>query len=221
MHAIIDRFFETLHAGLAKIEWVPTDQDIERHEHSFAYHRAGDIEYDLTAYPDETRDGVAIYATVGVTHLELSRLGSEFIGLPPDRTSAFGRTLADLVRERGSPATPYSRWFVRSIDDVGSVAELLCQDVVDHAYPYLFSFSTLDDVIHRLRSERSQVGVGNLAIAAALAGRQSEALDALASYAAEAATQRPPLSIQSWRFVRSFVAHFKIPQSELPFGIPP
>ena len=168
--------------------------------------------------------GIGINPSLAVQHPETSRLSRQFTGRPPTGgpgVGTIGCSLAYLLTQNGYDDPTRTRWFASSADDLGRVTDLLCEDIGSYGSAFFQPLSTLSDIISRLQDKsRSQPQTGFLAIASALAGKRPEALVALAEYAAEAETQLPPMSTQSWTFVRSFVQHFGIEESSLPYNIP-
>jgi hypothetical protein len=156
--------------------------------------------------------GIVMYPMLGVQHPEASRLARQFLGLPPGigaGISIFGRSLPDLLREHGREVIPSTRWLIHSAEDVAPVTDVCRQDIEFYGIPFLQRFRTIGDVIFHLeRQQPSQQNNGLLAITRALAGSFTEASVALRAYAAEAQSQQPPMSTQSWRFVQLFTEHF-------------
>lgn len=197
---------------------VPGGKDVTK----FAMHEAPDVVFQLGIDMSVTDRDIETVVTLAVHHPEVSRLSDDFMGRRPGPGGGtVGFSLEDLVYEDGHRWPTMTRWCVRSTDDVQPVVSQLCQDINSYGLRVLRSMPTLQDIVSRLTHEpRSQVKSGTLAIAAAVAGQLPEALSALAEYAAEAQTQVPPMSTQSWRFIRSFVEHFGIDESSLPYKIP-
>jgi hypothetical protein len=85
--------------------------------------------------------------------------------------------------------------------------------------PFLCALATLPDIVAVLAKGRSQQEHGYLAIARELLGDRAGAEAALEEYAAAAQTQLPPMSTQSWRFVRSFLDHFGLRKETLSLPV--
>lgn len=184
----------------------------------FVRQEAAEIVFQVSVDMTTHGDGLALFPSLGVQHVEMSRLARKFKGLPPSRgpgASTYGCALSDLLYQHGHPSAPFTRWLVRSSEDVQAKAAAVRSDIEEFGTPFLRSLSTLEAVVSRLETEdRSPPVLGQLSIAYALTGRYVEAAAALASYAAEAETQQPPMSTQSRKFLQSYTEHFGI--SERP-----
>jgi hypothetical protein len=215
---VVDAFIASSLEGFARLGWERTlfgrGEDLQ----SFAK-LSRTMEHGLTVYPDLADGSVAVFASVGISHPTLSRLASEFYQLPV--SSVFGASVSDLLTEAGLDGNPYRRWAIRSLAEVDMVVARLCGDVATFAERYLASFSSIPDLIDPLANDKGPLASGHLILAYALTGRWPEALDALARHASRALGERPPMSTQSWRFIRSFVRHYEISPQSLPFEIPP
>lgn len=167
--------------------------------------------------------GVSINPSFGVVHSETSRLNGQFLGRKPSirrETAMIGTTLMDLLPDEDSHLAPIFRWGARSLEDVQPATKALVSDLETYALPFLRSMPTLGAVIARLETvNRHAAQDRHLAIAYALTSRMPEALALLQRFADEAQTQQPPLSTQSWRFIRSFIEHFGIDEASLPYEI--
>jgi hypothetical protein len=218
---LADLFSRTIVAKLENLGWkqVPSDEEVGP---TLVLHEVPEVEYQLSMLPTVRPDGMLLNPALGVRHPETDRLGAKFLGLRPSAgtgVSLFGASLARLLFVAGIEA-PFSRWIIPSAKEVEHVTDVLVDDLETYGMPFFRSIPTLDAAIAHLQQEkRAQPQTGNLAIVCAVAGRRSEALAALAEYAAEARDQQPPLSTQTWRFVRSFIQHFGIDESSLPFPI--
>jgi hypothetical protein len=174
----------------------------------------------------ERSNSLGMTPALGVRHGLTSQLVSEFKGNA--RTSAiapstYGRGLMDLVIEgdHSQWGPPSRRWLISSVADVGEKVELLQRDLETYGLPFYGSFSTLNEVIHRLQHmRRAQINSEHLAVACAVLGRTEDASTALAECVAEAKTQVAPMSTQSWRFIKSFIAYFGVSDSSLNSEFP-
>jgi hypothetical protein len=217
---LAELFTETMVRKLGATGWeqVPPDEDGP----TFVRYDVPELEYQASMLLTVRPDGILVNPVLGVAHPETSRVRRKFAGQRPSPGASVGlvgATIADLLFADGIQA-PYSRWVIATADQVEPVTDRLVTDLETYGEPFFRSMPTLDAAIARLQQEgRAQPQTGNLAIAYAVAGRLPEALAALAEYAAEARGQQPPLSTQSWRFVRSFIDHFGIAESSLPYPI--
>ncbi|MFJ1765355.1 hypothetical protein ACIOD2_33865 [Amycolatopsis sp. NPDC088138] len=166
--------------------------------------------------------GIALLPAIGVQCLETSRLVSRFMGRTPvDRLgSSFGRGLMDVLNENGIPRAPLERWLVREPSEVAAVVGVFLDDFATYAMPFFRSLATREDIIQRLERvpNRYQAQSGHLAVALALAGRERDAIDALAEFAGFDRSQGPQMAAQSRTFVQAFLRHFGIDESRLPLG---
>lgn len=164
--------------------------------------------------------GVAFFPAIGVQHLKASRLVAQFKGRAQvaQLGASFGRGLMDLLTEDGILRAPLERWLVRDSVEVAAVVGVLLDDIATYAMPFFRSLSTLEDIIQRLEGvpNRYQAQSGHLAVALALAGREKDAIDALAEFAGFARSQSPQMAAQSQKFVQAFLRHFGIDESRLP-----
>lgn len=192
-------------------------------EHRFGMYfkqKSAEIEFYFSMNaPDDSESGpLFLLPVVGVTHCETSRLEERFLGLPPTPgplVGTVGRGLLDLWWREGR--TLDDRWVIRSRDDVEQVIGRVVEDFELYGLPFLQSLGTLEDIIRYLkRIPRGQEMSGKLAIACALHGLYDDAAAAFEEYAAEARDQVPPMSTQSWGFIRSYGEYFR----DLPIAIP-
>ncbi len=210
-------FTSVIVSKLGELGWeqVVSDEDGP----TFVRHDVPELEYQARMLLTIRPDGILVNPVLGVAHPETSDLASRFLGLPPSPGASVGlvgSTLAQLMFANGNQ-TPYSRWVIPTADQVEPITDVLVNDLQTHGEPFLRSMPTLAAATARLQQEkRAQPQTGNLAIAYAVAGHLPEALTALTEYATEARDQQPPLSTQTWRFVRSFTEHFGIPESSIP-----
>jgi hypothetical protein len=217
---LAELFTNVIAKKLGELGWeqVPPNEDGP----TFVRRDVPELEYQARMLLTVRHDGILVNPVLGVAHPETSRLGAHFLRLPPSPGASVGlvgSTLAQLLFADGIQA-PYSRWVIATADQVEPVTDVIVTDLERYGMPFLDSMPTLDATIARLQQEkRAQPQTGNLAIAYAVAGRMPEALAALTEYAAEAHDQQPPLSTQSWRLVRSFIDHFGIAESSLPYPI--
>jgi hypothetical protein len=219
MHTLKDQTVRLLTRDLAAIGWT----EVKRMEPAFAMVRTSDVVFDLRLNLSESDDGIRMYPAIGARHVETSRLVGQFKGRPPTtQASTFGIGLADLLHENGIASAPFERWTIHSETQLQSVVDVFCEDLTRYGLPFLESLSTLEDILARLETEpRSQIYCGMLAVGHALLGNMSRALTALHEYAVEAQSQQPPMSVQSWGFIQSFVDHFKVDEKRLGYRIGP
>ncbi|MCC3767758.1 hypothetical protein [Streptomyces sp. UNOC14_S4] len=199
--------------------WTQTDYE----EPAFAIQGTADVFFQVSLNQTAKDYGVAFFPSLGVRHVETSRLVAQFKGLQPsagEGVASFGCGLADLLYLHGYEMAPFKRWLIRDSGAIDAVVTLLCEDLETYAAPFFRSLSTLGAIIDRIEQEkRHQAQSGHLAVANALAGRTSQALDALSEYAEAARSQRPPMSTQSWGFIESFIDYFRVDRSSLPFEL--
>lgn len=218
-HPLAGAAVQRIAGRLGEIGWTQTGDE----EPAFYLQEATGVVFQVHQTMSTRRLGVSFNPTRGVRHIDTSRLVAQFKGYRPRAgvdVASFGGSLADILHQHGQESGPFTRWLVRSADDVEAVADILYEDVVTYGMPFFRSLSTLEEIITRLeRVKRHQELSGHLATADALAGRMPEALAALAEYAAEVQNQQPPKSTRSCKFVRSFIEHFGIDESTLSFEV--
>ncbi|MBC3839769.1 hypothetical protein GXW82_04570 [Streptacidiphilus sp. 4-A2] len=167
---------------------------------------------------------MTFHPTLGVQHLELSRLLASFRGRQPLGLSgacSFSAPLSDLLHRQGQGGAPYGRWTMRTLEQVETVVQVLLDDVKAFGAPFLHSFDSIEDLIVRLEhAPRYQELRAHLAIACALTGRRAQAANVLGEYMEKVTCQRPPMLDQSRLFIESFVSHFRLAASlqDLPSG---
>ena len=152
---------------------------------------------------------------LGVRLSDAVELKGRFLGLPKSSSrhaSTLGTGLRDLLPVEDKKSL--LRWCVTEKHTVDQVAATVFDDFVRYGPPFFSFFKSEDSLINFLDGRnRSQDENGTLAILNALAHRDAEAVVALADYARVAETQSPPISDQSWKFVRAFVEHFGLGKS--------
>ncbi|MFI7078357.1 hypothetical protein ACIBO1_13810 [Micromonospora sp. NPDC049903] len=157
---------------------------------------------------------VAFSPTLGVTHVEVSRLAAAFNGRPwrgAGDSSSLGVALSNLLHSAGFPASPYSRWMVNSESEVEHVSSVILEDLELHGSDFWNGFLGLDDMISWMRGDKGyQALVGNLAIALALRGADEEAVVALREYAAFATGLPEKMRDRTRVFLVSFSEHFEL-----------
>lgn len=198
--------------------WTPIDSEGP----IFILRESVEVEFQFAPRMSKLSSGILLLPALGVRHPETSRLVTKFYGLVADNVGvcSFGRGLAHLMSRYGHISDITTRWLVLDSTSVDSVVETLCVDLESYGLPFFREFRTLDDVIHRFEQESlDQFLLGHLGVSYALRNSLRQAIDALGRYANIASTQQPPLSTQSWRFVRSFIDHFSIREDSLPFEI--
>jgi hypothetical protein len=177
------------------------------------------VAVDLT----ENDYGIQAVPSVNVVHPETSRLNARFLGLgdrPGAATGMVGAALLDLM-PTDSGLLPFTRWGVTSAGDIDDAVGALRADIDAYGLPFLRQFRTLDDCVGYLeRSDRYTAQDQHLATALALQNRLPDALRVLEQLATQTADQPLFLVEQAWLFARSFVDHFEIDSSALPFSIP-
>ena len=154
---------------------------------------------------------------LGVALPEAVELEGRFLGLPKssNRTaSTFGVGLRDLLP--AEERKPLLRWCITGKRTVHQVASTIFDDFSHYGLHFFGEFTTEESMVRYLEGrKRSQDVSGKLAILYAIARRDEEALVELVDYMREARTQSPPISVQSWNFVRAFVDRFGIGESLL------
>lgn len=170
--------------------------------------------------PNES--GVAVYAGMGVRHDAVSGLYDQFVGLG-GLSWTFAFSLADLLREDGVRAAPYTRWLITSAPHLPAVADVLHADLARYGMARVQSLLTLAGVTERLVGEgqrRHHAQNGILAVCHAVAGSWPACLAVLEQYADEADREPPRVAAQSWAFIRAFTQHFALDPELVPFDIP-
>ena len=201
---------ESLANVLQDTGWLAGEQlDDESGVVAFARQEVEDVVYQLDLLRDVKVDSINFSVILGVRHVELSVLVSRLLGRAGvGRAATFGRSLIDLLPHI-SPADLANRWRVRSEVNLEVVVEKAIGDLETFGMPFLRSFRNLEDIILYLETERRyQMMSGQLAVACGLAGRRSEAEDALREYVNAAQNQRGAMLQQSQNFLSNFTDHF-------------
>ena len=157
-------------------------------------------------------DQVSFSPTLGVTHLEVSRLAAAFSGRSwrgAGDSSSFGTSLSGLLHAAGISGSPYSRWMIESPSEMERIVDVIHADVEVYGMAFWNGFHELDDLISWMQADKGyQSIVGNLAVALALTGASEEAIGALEEYSAFTARQAGRMHDRTREFVAAFVAHF-------------
>ena len=192
---------------IGPLGWSQVDED----EPAYSSKGPDALVYNIGLNFSTRGGGLRMLPALGIQHVPTSRLVSQFKGLPPARTSTFGRALADVMVEGGYPEPPFGRWQMQTATEVTSVAERLTSDLQSYGFPFFTMFGTLDDVLSRLADRpRDPNTDATLAVATALSGRIARATELLSEMVLEAANQAPPLSARTMAFIRACTEHFGI-----------
>ncbi|WP_461037900.1 hypothetical protein [Streptomyces mayteni] len=217
MQPLMEQSVQLIADRFAGRGWSPSPQE----DPAFQIEHGSEIVFRVGLNVAVKDYGVAFFPSLGVRHVETSRLVRKFKGGGEGRGEAatFGCTLMDLMRQHGCAVSPYVRWFFKAAEEIPDVVNRVCKDAETYGTDFFSSLATLEDLIRRLENEdRYQALNGNLAVAYALAGRRDDATRVLQAYMADAIGQPTPMVDRSWRFVNSFVSYFNLDSSSFSFG---
>lgn len=212
MHALRDEAVSRLGVALVERGWQWWDE-ADHETPSFVLNRSNDLVNSIGLVSHEiSGNQVAFSPTLGVTHLEVSRLAATFSGRPwrgAGDSSSFGTSLSSLLHSAGVPGSPYSRWLIEAQSEMERTVDVILADIEVYGMAFWDGFHDLGDMISCMQADKGyQALVGNLAIALALTGANEEAIGALEEYSAFTALQTGRMRDRTRSFVMSFSAHF-------------
>jgi hypothetical protein len=214
MSSLMDKCVSVLGEMLAPIEWTRVSR-----RHDVFRPMAGTLVWQLAANgtTDRRTESISFLPALGVRHPEAVAIEGAFLGLSKSSgrfTAITGCGLMDLLPPDGGKVS--ERWRVSDDAEVEQVMAVIYEDFSRYGLPFYQEFVSVDSLIEHLAGHGgSQDQNGKLAILNALSGRTEEALLALTDYVAVAKRQSPPISLQSWKFVESFVCRFGLGESLL------
>jgi hypothetical protein len=215
MPSLMDLCVSELAELLAPVGWAR----VSRRHDVFRFPATGALVWQLAANGtiDRRSGSVSFLPALGVRHPEAVDLEGAFLGLSKSSgrfAATIGCGLMELLPPDGRKVS--ERWRVSEAGKVKQVMAIIYEDFFRYGLPYYQKFETVDSLIEYLTGcSRSQDQDAKLAILNALCGRTEEALSSLAAYAAVTKGQSPPISVQSWRFMESFVERFGLGRSLL------
>jgi hypothetical protein len=215
MSSLMDGCVSVLGEMLASIEWTR----VSRRHDVFRHVAPGTLVWQLAANgtTDRRTGSVSFLPALGVRHSEAADIEGDFLGLPKSSsrfTATTGCGLMDLLPSDGPKVS--ERWCVSDDAEIEQVMAIVSEDFSRYGLSFYQRFASVDSLVEYLSGHgRTQDQNGKLAILYALSGCAEDALSALSDYVDVAKRQSPPISVQSWKFVKSFVGRFDIGESLL------